>query len=95
MTSERTGGVFISYTRQAGAACADRMHALLRARVRLTVINGSVPALGGFPVGCRFRNRCDAESDSCIEPPPVTVVDSRHRFRCWNPVERAADDIAG
>lgn len=62
---------------------------------RLTVINGSVPALGGFPVGCRFRNRCDAESDSCIESPPVTVVDSRHRFRCWNPVERAADDIAG
>ncbi|MEY2400960.1 MAG: peptide/nickel transport system ATP-binding protein [Ilumatobacteraceae bacterium] len=58
---------------------------------RLTVIRGSVPALGHFPAGCRFRNRCDAATDSCVEGPPVTTLEGEHSYRCWNPVGRSVD----
>lgn len=57
---------------------------------RLDVIRGSVPALGGFPAGCRFRKRCDHETDACSEPPPITELEGGHAFRCWNPAERTA-----
>jgi oligopeptide/dipeptide ABC transporter ATP-binding protein len=36
---------------------------------RLTVIPGTVPALGGFPPGCRFAPRCDFARDRCISMP--------------------------
>jgi peptide/nickel transport system ATP-binding protein len=62
---------------------------------RFTVIRGSVPALGAFPAGCRFRNRCDFASASCGEPPPTTVLDGGHRYRCWNPQRETADVAAG
>ncbi|MEP7113505.1 MAG: ABC transporter ATP-binding protein [Ilumatobacteraceae bacterium] len=58
---------------------------------RLTVIRGSVPALGDFPAGCRFRNRCDAATDLCGESPPTTTLEGEHRYRCWNPVGRSVD----
>jgi peptide/nickel transport system ATP-binding protein len=62
---------------------------------RFTVIRGSVPALGAFPAGCRFRNRCDFASAACGEPPPTTVLDGGHRYRCWNPQRETADVAAG
>ena len=51
---------------------------------RLNTIPGSVPAVGMFPSGCRFRNRCEHASASCATPPPVTVEDG-HRYACWHP----------
>jgi len=52
---------------------------------RLHTIPGSVPAIGRFPSGCRFRNRCEHASASCAEvPTPVTVGDG-HRYSCWHP----------
>jgi peptide/nickel transport system ATP-binding protein len=51
----------------------------------LDTIDGSVPALGAFPSGCRFRGRCRFEIAQCASEPPVTVIDSDRRFKCWNP----------
>jgi len=62
---------------------------------RFTVIRGSVPALGAFPAGCRFSNRCNFASAACGEPPPTTVLDGGHRYRCWTPQRETADVAAG
>jgi peptide/nickel transport system ATP-binding protein len=52
---------------------------------RLHTIAGHVPAVGKFPSGCRFRNRCEYASASCAEVPvPVTLGDG-HRYSCWHP----------
>jgi peptide/nickel transport system ATP-binding protein len=52
---------------------------------RMPTIQGFVPAVGRFPSGCRFRNRCEHESASCVEvATPVTVGDG-HRYSCWHP----------
>ena len=52
---------------------------------RLHTIPGSVPAVGMFPSGCRFRNRCEHASASCATlRPPVTVAPG-HRHTCWHP----------
>lgn len=52
----------------------------------LVTIKGSVPPLGAFLPGCRFRGRCPHEVDKCSDQPPVTVASAEHTFRCWNPV---------
>jgi peptide/nickel transport system ATP-binding protein len=62
---------------------------------RFNVIRGSVPALGDFPTGCRFRDRCDFASDACSEPPRTMIGEHGHRFRCWNPAEGTVDAAAG
>jgi peptide/nickel transport system ATP-binding protein len=54
---------------------------------RLQTIDGSVPAGGRFPSGCRFRNRCAHETASCAENPPLVTTRDGHRFRCWNPAQ--------
>jgi peptide/nickel transport system ATP-binding protein len=54
---------------------------------RLQTIRGSVPAVGNFPSGCPFRNRCEHEVDACAERPPTTSLESGHRYSCWNPVQ--------
>lgn len=52
---------------------------------RLQTIQGSVPAVGRFPSGCRFRNRCEHESAACADvPQPVTAANG-HRYSCWHP----------
>jgi len=76
-----------------GIPAADEIEAYVGRR--LTVIRGSVPALGNFPSGCRFRNRCEFAVESCIESPPVRTVDDDHRFRCWNPAVRSVDASVG
>lgn len=54
---------------------------------RLHTIKGFVPAVGKFPSGCRFRNRCEYASGSCVEvPAPVTMANG-HRYSCYHPAE--------
>ena len=67
---------------------------------RLDVIRGSVPPLGKFPSGCRFRGRCTSELDICARPPEVSEAGDGHTFKCWNPTEgvgqpRGAIDATG
>jgi peptide/nickel transport system ATP-binding protein len=52
---------------------------------RLQTIPGSVPAVGNFPSGCRFRNRCTYATESCTATPEPVTVGSDHRYSCWNP----------
>jgi peptide/nickel transport system ATP-binding protein len=52
---------------------------------RLQTITGSVPAVGKFPSGCRFRNRCQHVTDECSTVPPTVTTDSDHQYLCWNP----------
>lgn len=58
---------------------------------QLDVIPGSVPALGSFPSGCRFRGRCGWEVDTCSSSPEITELGADRTFKCWNPFEGAAD----
>jgi peptide/nickel transport system ATP-binding protein len=53
----------------------------------LITIKGSVPPLGAFLPGCRFRGRCPHEVEECAEQPPISAATEQHTFRCWNPVE--------
>ena len=52
---------------------------------RLQTITGSVPAVGKFPSGCRFRNRCQHSTESCSTTPQVATSGVDHRYLCWNP----------
>jgi peptide/nickel transport system ATP-binding protein len=52
---------------------------------RLHTIPGSVPAVGRFPSGCRFRNRCGHATDACRVMPELTTATGDHRYACWNP----------
>ncbi|MBJ7599689.1 MAG: ABC transporter ATP-binding protein [Candidatus Nephthysia bennettiae] len=51
----------------------------------LRAIAGTVPALGEFPAGCPFRNRCPRADRLCEEMPPLSGDD--HRVACWHPVQ--------
>ena len=59
---------------------------------RLDIIEGSVPPLGGFPSGCRFRGRCSFEIDACSQDPPITVQEAGHRFKCFDPAQKGGLD---
>ncbi|MER7499308.1 ABC transporter ATP-binding protein [Nonomuraea pusilla] len=50
---------------------------------RLPTIKGSVPAAGGFPDGCVFRNRCPHATPACEQEPALTG--EGHAFACWHP----------
>lgn len=54
----------------------------------LQSIEGSVPALGEFPKGCRFRNRCVHEIEPCQSPVQMQVFEGGRRYRCCNPLSR-------
>ncbi len=62
---------------------------------RLNTIFGSVPPVGAFPEGCRFRGRCPHEIDACAQPPPISMVGDDHAYKCWNPAEGGFDAIVG
>jgi peptide/nickel transport system ATP-binding protein len=61
---------------------------------RLQIIRGSVPPLGGFPPGCRFRGRCEFEVERCQESPLPSRQGSGHTFKCWNPAQEGTEDVA-
>ncbi len=58
---------------------------------QLDVIGGSVPALGHFPSGCRFRGRCGAETEACATPPEITRLENGRFYKCWNPIEAVVE----
>ena len=51
---------------------------------RLSGIPGSPPMLLNPPVGCRFRERCPAATQKCLEEPPFLEVEQDHYVACWN-----------
>ncbi|HEY4866529.1 MAG TPA: ABC transporter ATP-binding protein [Candidatus Dormibacteraeota bacterium] len=51
---------------------------------RLRAIPGNVPALGEFPEGCPFRNRCPRADWRCQVMPALTG--EQHKVACWHPV---------
>jgi peptide/nickel transport system ATP-binding protein len=53
------------------------------ADTRLTGIPGSPPLLLKPPVGCRFRERCPAAFEKCIEAPPFVEIEKAHFIACW------------
>lgn len=53
---------------------------------RFDVIDGSVPSVGRFPAGCRFRNRCRHASAQCGHEPPATEIGGSHWVKCWHQV---------
>jgi peptide/nickel transport system ATP-binding protein len=50
----------------------------------LKAIAGTVPALGEFPAGCPFRNRCPRADQLCREMPALSG--GSHRVACWHPL---------
>jgi oligopeptide/dipeptide ABC transporter ATP-binding protein len=66
---------------------------------RLPTIEGTVPALGAMPKGCRFQNRCPYAIAQCAEArPPLESVAPGHDVSCirwrelpaFDPAPRAA-----
>ena len=53
---------------------------------RFEVIAGSVPSVGRFPAGCRFRSRCRHATGQCAEEPPATDAGPGHWVKCWHQV---------
>lgn len=68
-----------------GLPKGDEMRRMMGQRFR--VIDGSVPAVGMFPKGCRFRNRCDFATEACEREPAREEMRPGHFANCWNPVE--------
>ncbi|MBM3523401.1 MAG: ABC transporter ATP-binding protein [Alphaproteobacteria bacterium] len=56
---------------------------------RLATIEGSVPAAGAFPSGCRFRTRCRFATADCEGEPPNVEDAAGRRIKCWQPAEAA------
>ena len=51
---------------------------------RLRAIDGTVPVLGAFPVGCAFHPRCPDRFEPCTTaPPPEYPVGDEHGARCY------------
>lgn len=50
---------------------------------RLSGIPGSPPLLLDPPAGCRFRERCPAAFDKCVQEPPFVEVAPCHWVACW------------
>lgn len=46
-------------------------------------VKGTVPALGEFPQGCRFRDRCERADEACAVEP--RLEGTLHSVRCWYP----------
>ena len=51
----------------------------------LPTIQGSVPAVGSYLDGCRFRGRCQYETEQCADDPPIMHVGPTHDHKCWHP----------
>jgi oligopeptide/dipeptide ABC transporter ATP-binding protein len=50
----------------------------------LATIEGTVPALGAMPPGCRFANRCSRVMERCRNaPPPLVEVGEGHAVACY------------
>jgi oligopeptide/dipeptide ABC transporter ATP-binding protein len=52
-------------------------------KTAMAVIEGSVPAHGDWPPGCRFAPRCPLASPRCAEPPPLASIGGERGSACW------------
>ena len=78
-----TRGLLDSMPARAAAAWAG-----VGSRPRLTSIPGSVPALGEWPSGCRFRTRCARATERCErEVPRLQALRSGQRVACHHPLD--------
>jgi len=51
---------------------------------RLDTIKGQVPAIGQFPAGCRFQDRCPKVMERCrLAEPPLRSYDAERQVACW------------
>lgn len=57
----------------------------------LNTIKGTVPDIGNWPNGCRFRNRCPLNDDICNTQPPMKpapvadiITEGLHSCECWH-----------
>jgi oligopeptide/dipeptide ABC transporter ATP-binding protein len=58
---------------------------------RLKVIEGTVPDLAAFPIGCPFEPRCEYAVDRCKEKnPQLEKIDKNHSVACHRAKERLA-----
>jgi oligopeptide/dipeptide ABC transporter ATP-binding protein len=63
-------------------AAIPRLHGTPKAH--LATIEGTVPAQGAMPPGCRFANRCPQVMDRCRQaPPPLVEVGEEHLVACY------------
>jgi oligopeptide/dipeptide ABC transporter ATP-binding protein len=62
-------------------------------RSRLTIIPGQVPALGGWPSGCRFAPRCSRADQVCASHPGLDPY-NEGALRCWHPVSYAEKEVS-
>jgi len=54
-----------------------------RGRQKLQEIAGTVPAIAGYPAGCRFNPRCPEATDVCrVVPPEATPLPADGLVRC-------------
>ena len=56
---------------------------------RLPAIPGQVPALGDWPVGCRFAPRCASADALCDVRPEWADPQADVAVRCWHPLQAA------
>ena len=55
-------------------------------RQRLQTIPGNVPAIGNFPRGCRFNNRCSRRTEQCKSSvPPLRAREDGRQVACFHP----------
>lgn len=60
------------------------------AEKRLAGIPGKPPLLLNPPVGCRFRDRCPAAFEKCLQVPPFLEIEKDHFAACWKEFESNA-----
>jgi peptide/nickel transport system ATP-binding protein len=60
------------------------------AEERLRGIPGTPPLLLAPPAGCRFRQRCPAATERCVEEPPFVEIEKGHFVACWKEFEEGA-----
>jgi len=54
-------------------------------KARLSVIEGTVPAAGAWPAGCRFAPRCPLATARCHEvEPELAPIDGGRTVACWH-----------
>ena len=55
-------------------------------KTELRTISGTVPDVGRWPEGCRFRTRCPLADEACATVPPLAARDEQglHLSACWH-----------